>query len=86
MAKSEQDEYQSDSPCRCRTQVNSVALSGSVRTSELTTHISYFVVAERAVKVPTGVLALNQQALRSTERGDPPDSPERCAQLCRWLA
>ncbi len=84
--KSDRSEYDSDSPCRCRIQVKSVALSGSVRTLELTTHINYFVIAERASRVLVGALPSNQQSLRSIERGDPPDPLERCAQLCRWLA
>ena len=73
------------SPCRCRTQVDSVAVSGAVRPVELTTH-HYLAVPTRAVDC----LSSNQQAmlLRSCSHklGDPPDAAERCAQLSRWLA
>ncbi|MBS0204076.1 MAG: hypothetical protein JSS49_14315 [Planctomycetes bacterium] len=77
-------ELQPVSCCRCKTRVDSIAVS-NLRGTELTTVISLLAIPDRITPVQQDRL-LSVLMVRSQTPGDPPDPQDRCARLCRWLA
>ena len=85
-AASERPDCHPVSPCRCRTSVEAVAVTGSVRSSELTSQIVPMAIPGWIAAMLGNDLPSNVASLPRNDPGDPPSPLERCAQLCRWLA
>ena len=85
-AASERPDCHPVSPCRCRTSVEAVAVTTSVRSAELTSQIIPMAIPGRIAASLGNVLPSNPASLPPNDRGDPPSPLERCARLCRWLA
>ena len=85
-AASERPDCHPVSPCRCRTSVDAVFVTGSVRSTELTSQLVHMAVPGRIAVSLGSDLPSNPTSLHRNDPGDPPSPLERCAQLCRWLA
>jgi hypothetical protein len=83
-ASARKSEVRPVSSCRCKTRIDSIAVS-NLRGTELTSVIHPPVMPER-ISLRQDHLPQILSKIGDHSPGDPPDPQDRCARLCRWLA